>query len=404
MPNILDPSTILKLANGFNTNPASSVAFNGLANTGAPDFSVSVEPLQAPQLSQISPVSPDFQGVTNDNSPLYLENVPAPLSSNNPFMAYFPKKGSGLSATRKLISDAMAWENQEAIRKEGLARQDAVTNEQKLNQNRVAAIALKMLSDASGNPDTLSQNRDRFNMYNTILSNPGGEQFAPDIMNSLLGLAGAGNGLSPLDQARINEINARIRLTNTRAAQVGLESNKNDPYFKQVMSMYNAEASKKGGKLSYDAEGNQIWTFPSGTEMPPVLDWARQNMKPADFKRFSTVAFGSDYSLPKDLSLPVKKSPVSYRANSDYSREEWDETYNDVQKLGGPGAALNYYLKFGGTSPQRLVALLDRYNQFLKRKHGDKAKQYKSLKEYKETNAKHIAAVTNPNQNLVSNP
>lgn len=122
-------------------------------------------------------------------------------------------------------------------------------------------------------------------------------------------------------------------------------------------------------------------------------DWIRQPENAA-YLRVHNEFMGSNLqSLPSRLSTltpeqkaakeksKVQSQKPSYQPNEDYGPEVWAQTDEDVKKFGGPGTALTYYLKNGGATPQRVLALLDRYNQNLKRQ-GIK-KQY-TLAEYKK--------------------
>lgn len=149
------------------------------------------EPIPQQQISAPAPAGSQMQKYSNDNSPLYLKDVPIPLSQNNPYLAYFPKKGSMMVPTRKLIAEAMMWENQEAIRQQGLGQQIQQKEEGELTRAKMAEIASKALVDASTHPDIMSANRDTMDYYNSIIpmiSLPGGESTASSVLSGIGGL------------------------------------------------------------------------------------------------------------------------------------------------------------------------------------------------------------------------
>jgi hypothetical protein len=122
-------------------------------------------------------------------------------------------------------------------------------------------------------------------------------------------------------------------------------------------------------------------------------DWIRQPENAGALAIHNQFMNSNLRSLPSRLSTqtPEQKAAAkqkkiesqkpSYQPNEDYGPNVWEQTNDDVKRFGGPGAALTYYLKNGGVTPQRVLALLDRYNQNLKRQ-GIK-KQY-TLAEYKK--------------------
>jgi hypothetical protein len=223
MPSLIPQQQLAAPNNPMSNNQALFGLNNSFASIQKPEL------IPQQQLSASAPAGQ--QKFTNDNSPLYLKGVPMPLSQNNPFLAYFPKKGSMMVPTARLISEAMNWENGESARNVVLNQAVQAQQQTGIDRAKRQEIVAKALYDASTHPDVMGGegNRDKMDYYNSVvplINLPGGENVASSLIGDIGGLYGASKKqpkeMTPLDQARIDEINSQISLNNKRAALLGL--------------------------------------------------------------------------------------------------------------------------------------------------------------------------------------
>lgn len=365
-----NPADILKIT----ANPTLPQALSGLNTpsiemgpvTTAEGFKY--EPLPTPQFNNNAPAVNQNQA---DDGPIYLENVPVPLSPNNPYLAMFPRKGNGLTATRKLMMAAIDWENKEKIRQQGIDQQNQAKFDADMKQRQIAEIAARSLVAATQNPDVLHNNRSMLDFYSMLLNNPGGELVAPEIFSSVTNMMGRKNQpeLSPLDQARLNEINANIRYRDKQTALLGLNDsrNTNNPRLKALNDAYDRYLKSNGAKwnpAANDYKGG--WEYPTGFQPLNQVDFIRQSFPNGEKAANEYIKLLTGLEVPEDsvYNESGKKGP-SYRPNMDYSADDWNKVRQKYNKqYGGPGKALQALLQPGSTAtPQELLILLDSYNQ-----------------------------------------
>ena len=332
------------------------------------------------------------------------------VSTDNPYRAM---ANQYLSKTQRetLRAQAQEWENQNSA-----TRQKQLGEE--TNRGQKSALLMGLLSNAASNPEMSQKLGGLVNALSgsfkgedlaDVFSSAGNENLTNQLTNTILqAFTSPSKGTFSYDPSQYAG-----RFSNQNPWAPYLDNPNNFSSQKDVADAYeNAVKWEKDQKPGSSNESNanlnrlyqgvldsysqyqsniinrrekDVGTTP-GTTPLSLERWLRQPGREGLLNIYNQFTSGGLRSLPSPYSTKTpeelatakqKKAQskmVSYRPNEDYNQDVWDQTNNDVARFGGPGAALTYYLKNGNTTPQRLVALLDRYNQYLKAR-GSK-KQY----------------------------
>jgi hypothetical protein len=268
----------------------------------------------------------------------YFKGIPVPLSQNNPFLAYLPQPGKGMIVTQKFIQDAINWENGEQ------GRQDIEDN-----RGRMAGVVLKSLSEAAGNPDIMSNNRDMINHYGgltDLIKMPGGEAIANDILASL------GSMYSAKPEQIDPELNKK------KLGQIGLENTKEAK--EDLIKKYNAVMGE------YDKYVKSIDTYNEGIidpekKMKPLKPdgWLKQPGREGSLSIYNQVTGNKVKSLEVPFSTKTKKQAETEERIKEY-----------VKKHHGVGRAMKALWE--QIPQEEMQMLLDRYNENLRKKNINK--------------------------------
>lgn len=315
-----------------------------------PPGGVPSQPALSDQLQQPTPTTANKQ---------YFSGVPVPLSPNNPYLAYLPKPGKGMIVTKKFIEDAVNWENQEQT------KQDVETN-----RGRMSGVVLRALSEAAGNPEVMSGNRDILNFYGgltDLIKLPGGENVAENILKEIRGMYGSAP-TDPLAQLKAEELQSRINKTRKETSLLGLKESGDDreKRLKFYNDAYDRYLKVNGAKWNQNANlGEGDWEFPSGFQPLPQVDFIRQTFPNGEGAANEYIEMLTGMPVPKQATPGKKSKKPIYRPNTNYDIDVWNDAEVLSNTYGGPGKTLIFLATQKGAKPTDLIfkALVDRYNQ-----------------------------------------
>jgi hypothetical protein len=191
--------------------------------------------------------------------------------------------------------------------------------------------------------------------------------------------------LTPVDQARIAQLNSETwRNYNVfpensgggginMFGNLGFGNNKQAQNFiKNINDAYNLEMKKNGGKLISTPDANagkmvQKWVFPNGKPTPSIGSWVGSKFGEDAYRKYMALMTGnSDY-------MDTSRSLVGIQ-NQGLIQNEWDLAADQlVTQFRSFAKAKNYAVS--NNMDQRLIAALERRNQFFQQRKSSKSRR-----------------------------